>query len=164
MTGFGWKIPLVLALVAMDQTSKWATETMLPWQGNVSVLPFFSLFRTHNYGVAFSMLDNAGPWPLVGLTVLITAFIIWMWRKTHAERWLSQLGFALIVSGALGNLIDRAWHGYVIDMIRIHTETWSFAIFNVADSFITIGAILVVADEVLPMLGLKPKSKQDTLS
>lgn len=161
MITLGWKAPLVGLLIIIDQASKWATEALLPWHENVAVLPLVSLFRTHNYGVAFSMFANAGAWPLVALTIAITAFIIWMWRRTEAERRLSQLGFALIVGGAIGNLIDRAWHGYVVDMIRIHTETWSFAIFNLADSFITVGAVLIIADEVLPMLGQKKHRKQD---
>ncbi|MEL6702340.1 MAG: signal peptidase II, partial [Pseudomonadota bacterium] len=110
---------------------------------------------------AFSMLSDAGPWPLVALTIAITALMLWLWRKTPADRTFAQTGFALIVAGALGNLIDRAWHGYVIDMIRVHTDTWSFAVFNIADSYISVGAALIIIDEVLAMRNQRRSKHKD---
>jgi signal peptidase II len=155
------KALFVTLLVALDQASKWATEAYLPWQENIGFVPFISLFRTHNFGVAFSMFSDAGALPLLALTAAICTVIVWMWARLPPNRHLAQFGLAFIIGGALGNLIDRAWHGYVIDMIRFHTETWSFAIFNVADSFITIGATLVIADELLAMLKQKRNTGQD---
>ena len=86
----------------------------------------------------------------------IVAFVIWLWRQTPKARGLAHAGYAFIIAGAFGNLIDRALFGYVIDYILFYTETWSFAVFNLADSFITIGAGLVVLDELL--LLRRPKS------
>ena len=77
------------------------------------------------------------------------AFVIWLWRQTPKARGIAHAGYALIIAGALGNLIDRFLFGYVIDYSLFYTETWSFAVFNLADSFITIGAGLVILDEVL---------------
>ncbi len=141
----------VVLLVAIDQATKWATEAFLPWQQDVDFLPFIALFRTYNTGVAFSMFNEAPAWTLAALTLAIVTFVIVLWWRTPPGRPLAQAGFALIVSGAIGNLIDRVWHGYVIDMIRVHTDTWSFAIFNVADSYISVGAAAIILDEVLSM-------------
>lgn len=141
----------VVLLVALDQLSKWATETYLPWQQDVDLLPFVALFRTYNTGVAFSMLDGTGPWLLAAMKVAIVIFVLVLWRRTPQARKFAHLGFAFIIAGAVGNIIDRVWHGYVIDMIRVHTDTWSFAVFNVADSYITIGAIAIIIDELIAM-------------
>ena len=149
----------VIALVVIDQITKWATEAFLPWQQDVDLLPVLALFRTYNTGVAFSMFSDAGPLALAGLTCIIIVFIGWLWHRTPSERRLSHVGFALIISGAVGNLIDRGLHGYVIDMIRFHTDTWSFAVFNVADSYISIGAAAIVLDEVLSMRNQRSNAK-----
>jgi signal peptidase II len=74
--------------------------------------------------------------------------VLWLWRRTSKERWLAHLGFALIIAGALGNLVDRFLYGHVIDYVLFHTETWSFAVFNLADSFISVGAVAVILDEM----------------
>ena len=74
--------------------------------------------------------------------------MLYLASRTTREQVLARIGFALIVGGALGNLIDRAVHGHVIDYILFHTPVWSFAVFNLADAFITVGAVLVVADEL----------------
>ncbi len=143
-----WTI-LIVILVMVDQLSKWMVETMLPLQQQVEVIPFFSLFRTYNFGVAFSFLDGLGQWPLVAMTAVIIGFVFWLWRSVELDRSLSELGYALIISGAIGNLIDRAWLGKVVDMILFHIDSFDFrfAVFNLADTFITIGAIAIIIDE-----------------
>jgi len=142
---------LIIILVIVDQLSKWMVETMLPLQQQIEVIPFFSLFRTYNYGVAFSFLDGLGQWPLVGMTVVIIGFVFWLWRGLEADRGLSAFGYALIIGGAIGNLIDRAWLGKVVDMILFHIDSldFRFAVFNLADTFITIGAMAIILDEIL---------------
>lgn len=141
--------PLILLLIATDQLSKWMVESYLPLYERVPMLPFLSLFRTYNEGVAFSALSGVGPWPLVGLTLAIIVFVIWLWRNLEADRFLSALGFALVLSGALGNLIDRIRLGKVVDMISFHIDAigFQFAIFNLADTFITLGAVAILLDE-----------------
>ena len=139
---------IVLALI-LDQAVKMAVEAYLPMHEAVAMLPMLALYRTYNYGVAFSMLSGMDGWFIVGLRLVVVAFVIWLWRQTPKARGVAHAGYALIIAGALGNLIDRFLFGYVIDYILFYTETWSFAVFNLADSFITIGAGLVILDEVL---------------
>ena len=139
---------IVLALI-LDQAVKMAVEAYLPMHEAVVVLPMLALYRTYNSGVAFSMLSGMDGWFIVGLRLVVVAFVIWLWRQTPKARGIAHAGYALIIAGALGNLIDRFLFGYVIDYILFYTETWSFAVFNLADSFITIGAGLVILDEVL---------------
>ena len=85
---------------------------------------------------------------LIGLMLLVIAFVAYLWAKSTPQRWISQNGFALIVAGAIGNLIDRSVHGYVVDYILVHVHTWYFAVFNLADAFITVGAVAIVIDEL----------------
>jgi signal peptidase II len=108
-----------------------------------------ALYRTYNLGVAFSMLSGMDGWFIVGMRLVIVAFVIWLWHRTAKDRWIAHLGYALIIAGAIGNLVDRFAYGHVIDYILFYTESWSFAVFNLADSFITIGAGCVILDELL---------------
>lgn len=139
----------VLLAVLADQLIKIAVEMYLPLQEAVHVVPFLALYRTYNLGVAFSMLDHLDGWFIVSMRLVIVAFVIWLWRRTPKDRFFAHTGFALIISGALGNIFDRFLYGHVIDYILFYTETWSFAVFNLADSFITVGAACVIVDELL---------------
>jgi signal peptidase II len=115
----------------------------------VPVLPYLALYRTHNTGVAFSLLDDFGSVGLIVVTVAVMGLIAFIAARTDPAQRLARFGFTLIVGGALGNLIDRVWHGHVVDYVLFHLPSWSFAIFNLADAFITVGAVLVVLDEFL---------------
>lgn len=143
-------ILIALAIFA-DQASKYWVEENLPLHQPVPVLPVLDLFRTYNTGIAFSMLTSMSDWALSVLTLLIVAFVLWLWSRTGPERKLTQAGFALVIGGALGNLIDRVIFGHVIDFILVHAGTWSFAVFNLADSFISVGAAFIVLDELLEL-------------
>jgi signal peptidase II len=138
---------IVALAVAADQASKYAVEQNLPFHQAVDVLPFLALFRTYNEGIAFSMLHFAGDAWLIGLTLAILALVGYFWTRTDPGQTLARAGLALVVGGAVGNLIDRIVHGHVIDFVLLHAGDWSFAVFNLADSFITIGAGLVVLGE-----------------
>lgn len=143
-----WPIVLFVTLVlVLDQATKLAVDAFLPYQVLQPVLPFLGLFRTYNTGVAFSMFADAEGWIIVGVRLLVVAFVVWVWRRTPADRVFAHFGYAMVIAGALGNLIDRFAYGHVIDFILFHTETWSFAVFNVADSCITLGAISIAYDE-----------------
>lgn len=142
-------IVFILLALLLDQAVKFAVEMWLPFQEAVHVVPMLALYRTYNYGVAFSMLSGMEGWFIVTLRLCVVAFVVWLWRQTPKERGFAHAGYAFIIAGAFGNLIDRALFGYVIDYILFYTETWSFAVFNLADSFITIGAGLVILDELL---------------
>ncbi|MGN6550732.1 MAG: signal peptidase II [Pararhizobium sp.] len=139
---------VVLLAVVLDQAVKWLVETRLPFQSVVPVVPMLAFYRTYNQGIAFSFLNGSSIWLLLVLTVCVVGFVVYLWRRTADDRWLSHLGYALIIGGAIGNMIDRALLGHVVDFILFHTVTWSFAVFNLADSFISVGAAAVILDEV----------------
>lgn len=143
--GFG----IVAICVALDQALKFWVESAMAMQERIDLIPTLSLFRTHNEGIAFSMFWGAGPWVLVALACAVIAFVLWIWRSTPAARWIANLGFALIVGGAIGNIIDRSMLGYVVDMFLFTLGNWSFAVFNLADAFISVGAGAVLLDEFL---------------
>ncbi len=140
---------LCAVLIGIDQIVKWLVEASLPFQEVIDVLPFISLYRTWNQGIAFSMLWGLNDLALIAVTLAITGFVIWLASRTPPEKIAARLGFALIVAGAIGNLIDRSIYGHVVDYILLHTENWSFAVFNLADSFISVGAGLIILQEFL---------------
>jgi signal peptidase II len=133
----------------LDQLVKIAVEMYLPLEQAVPLLPVLALYRTYNLGVAFSLLSGMEREFIIGMRIVIVAFVLWLWRRTAKDRPFAHLGYALIIAGAVGNLIDGIVYGHVVDYVLFHTETWSFAVFNLADSFITIGAGLVILDELI---------------
>ena len=115
------------------------------------VTSFFNIVRVHNPGAAFSFLRDAGGWQrwfFTGIALVATVFIIWMLRSHGGQR-LFSWALALILGGAIGNVIDRLLHGYVVDFIQVHAGGWYFPSFNIADSAITVGAVLLILDELL---------------
>ena len=140
---------LIALLVGLDQWVKFLVETRLPFQQPVPVLPVLSWFRTWNEGIAFSLLAGLDDRLLTAITGAIILFVLWLWRNSENGRILVPVGFALIIGGALGNLIDRLFLGHVVDFILVHHGTWSFAVFNLADAFISIGAAAILLDEFL---------------
>jgi len=133
----------------LDQAVKAWVEARLPFQEPVELLPFLALYRTFNTGVAFSMFAGWGGAPLAVLSVLVVGFVLWLASRTEAGQIWARAGFALVIGGALGNLADRLLLGHVIDYVLFHTPVWSFAVFNLADAFITVGAGLVILEEFL---------------
>jgi signal peptidase II len=112
---------------------------------------FFNVVRVHNTGAAFSFLADAAGWQrwfFVGLGTVATVFIVWMLRR-HGEQRLFSWALSLILGGAIGNVIDRLLHGYVVDFIQLHYGSAYFPSFNVADSAISVGAALLILDELL---------------
>lgn len=116
------------------------------------VTPWFDVVRAHNTGAAFSFLAGHSGWQrwlFVGLALAAVVFIVWM-LKRHGGQRLFGWALALILGGAIGNVIDRLWHGYVVDFIQVHWKAvYYFPAFNVADSAITVGAGLLILDELL---------------
>lgn len=150
----------LVALVA-DQAIKIAVERFLPFQEPVFVAPSLALYRTYNDGIAFSMLSGLTDFALIVLALAVVGFVIHLWRKTPADRLFAHPGFALILGGAIGNLIDRSVHGYVIDYILFYVGNWSFAVFNLADAFISVGAAMIVLDEVIDWLRHRKAARSD---
>ena len=135
--------------VAIDQWIKYLVETHLVMHEMVELIPFLALYRTYNTGVAFSMFSSSGDTVLIIVSLVVIGFMLYLASKSTREQWVARVGFALVIGGAIGNVIDRAVFGHVIDYILFHTPVWSFAVFNLADAFITVGAALVILEEIL---------------
>ncbi len=141
---------IAFAVIVLDQLTKaWIASTFQLGDARM-VTPFFDLVRAHNRGAAFSFLNDASGWQrwfFVGLGVAAAAFIVWL-LKRHGGQRVFGWALALILGGALGNVIDRLLHGHVIDFIQVHWKSHYFPSFNVADSAISIGAALLILDEL----------------
>ena len=146
---------LIALLAGFDQLSKYLVEQHLPLHQSEPFIPMISFYRTYNEGIAFSLLRFIDNQILSVLIIVVILFVLWMWYQTRPERLYSQLGYIFILAGAIGNLIDRIALGHVIDFIQFHTQSWSFAIFNLADSFVTVGAMLIILDELIQMINSK---------
>ena len=137
-------------VIVLDQLAKALVVHSMQLGDSHRITSFFNIVRWHNTGAAFSFLAGAAGWQrwfFIGLGTAAALFIVWMLRSHGAQR-LFSLALALILGGAVGNVIDRVLHGYVIDFIQVHYGRAYFPSFNVADSAITIGAILLILDEL----------------
>ncbi|MAU97995.1 MAG: signal peptidase II [Fulvimarina sp.] len=138
---------VVLVAIALDQVIKAIVVATMPLGAAIELVPFLALFHARNTGIAFSMFAGLGD---VGLSLLagaVLVVVLILWWKTPAERLLTHFGLAIIVGGAIGNLIDRVRLGYVVDYVYFHTPAFDFAVFNLADACITVGAIIILLDE-----------------
>lgn len=139
---------IALSIVILDQITKiWADRTLDMYQ-QLPVTGFFNITKAYNYGAAFSFLDNQGGlqrWFFTAVSLIVSIVLcIWLFRMTRAERWLS-VAISLILGGAVGNLIDRVWYGYVVDFIQVYWNTSYFPSFNIADAAISCGTVLLLA-------------------
>jgi len=143
---------LSAVLIALDQWTKHLVETRLENFETRVILPVFDLVRAHNRGAAFSMFNDAGGWQRWAFSALALgvsgALIVWLARLERRAQLLAA-GLALILAGALGNLIDRLRQGSVVDFLQVHWHDHYFPAFNVADSCITLGAIALLLDALL---------------
>ncbi len=140
---------LAAAVLVLDQGTKTAVESYLAPYQPVAVLPFFNLTLMYNTGAAFSFLSDASGWQrwlftIVGLAV--SAGIVWWLRRLYGNERLLAAALALILGGALGNVVDRMLIGHVVDFIQLYAGRYYWPAFNVADSAISIGAALIVID------------------
>ena len=128
------------------------TEHLAEYE-EIVLLPVLELMRLHNEGAAFSFLSTASGWQrwlFTGLGLVVSVgILVWLRRLPAKGRNLLAAGLSLVLGGALGNVIDRVLSGHVVDFIRVHYEVWSFPAFNVADSAITVGAALLILDNLL---------------
>jgi len=142
---------LALCITALDQLSKWAISARLHYAERVTLLPVFDLTLVYNPGAAFSFLADAGGWQRWFFTVLaggVAVFIVWLLHRHRDQRRFS-FALTLILGGALGNLIDRSLYGHVVDFLLFYWRDWYFPAFNLADTAISCGAVLLIADELL---------------
>ncbi|HEY2187621.1 MAG TPA: signal peptidase II [Caldimonas sp.] len=141
---------IAFAVIVIDQLTKAMIVAAFQLGDARMVTPFFDIVRAHNRGAAFSFLNDASGWQrwfFVGLGVAAAAFIVWLLRRHGGQRMFGW-ALSLILGGALGNVIDRLVHGHVIDFLQVHWKSHYFPSFNVADSAITIGAALLILDEL----------------
>jgi signal peptidase II len=156
---FVWLAVAGLVIFADWHTKQWATEAFVLYRP-VEVFSWLNWRLAHNSGAAFSFLSDAGGWQrwffamlAIGVTALL---LVWLFRLKAGE-WRTGLALGLIVGGAVGNVLDRLSLGYVIDFIDVHYRDWHWPAFNVADSAITCGIILLLLDALLG--ALRPKGR-----
>ena len=150
-------LALAAVVIVIDQLTKAMVVNSMALNDSHTVTSFFNIVRWHNTGAAFSFLAGAKGWQrwfFIGLGVVAAGFIVWMLRR-HGGQKLFASALALILGGALGNVIDRLWHGHVIDFIQVHYRGAYFPAFNAADSAITLGAILLILDELRRVRGAR---------
>jgi len=147
-TGWHWWW-LMLTMLVLDQLSKLYVIQHFDLGESVSVLPVFSFTYARNYGAAFSFLGDASGWQrwlFTGIAIAVSiALAVWLARLQKSQ-WKLSLALALIISGAVGNLIDRSLFGYVVDFLHVFYQDWHYPIFNIADCTISIGAALLIWD------------------
>ena len=151
-SGLPWLWVSVLGIIA-DQATKAAIVARMPLYDTVTLLPVLDFIHTRNTGAAFSFLATAGGWQRWLFAVLalgVSAVIcVWLRRTVAALQPLLVVGLTLVLSGAVGNVIDRLRLGYVVDFVAVHWDRHYFPAFNVADSCITVGAGLLILDALL---------------
>jgi signal peptidase II len=136
-------------VIVLDQLTKWLMSSWLELYDTVAVVPYFNLTLAHNYGAAFSFLASAGGWQRWFFTLLaiVVSVVLTIWMKRlKANARLEAISLALILGGAIGNVIDRVLHGYVIDFLDVYVGTYHWPAFNIADSAICVGAVLLIFD------------------
>ncbi|RCL00337.1 MAG: signal peptidase II [Candidatus Tokpelaia sp. JSC085] len=146
-SGF-FTIILIIFFIILDQLVKFFVTWTMALGERIDLLPFLALYHTNNTGIAFSMLSTVSDVSLVVATVLSILFICWLLWRTEEYKKFARCGYTLVIGGAIGNLTDRLRLHYVTDYMLLHIEWWSFAIFNLADAFITIGAVLISFNEL----------------
>jgi signal peptidase II len=149
---------IALLVIVLDQATKTLILGSFQLNDTRSITSFFNLTRHHNSGAAFSFLAGASGWQrwfFTALGLLAAAFIVWMLKKYPAQK-LFCFAVTMIMGGALGNVVDRALHGYVVDFLQFRFAVLEpmfrggyFPTFNLADSAITLGAVLLIVDEIL---------------
>lgn len=145
-------LAIALVVIVLDQITKTLILQHYQYGDSTYITSFFNIVRAHNTGAAFSFLAGASGWQrwfFIGLGIAAAIFIVWMLRS-HGGQKMFAWALSLILGGAIGNVVDRMLHGYVVDFIQVHWGArYYFPSFNVADSAITAGAALLILDELL---------------
>ncbi len=138
-----------LLVVIFDQLTKYFADSQLEYAVPLKLMPSFNFTLLYNPGAAFSFLSDAGGWQrwfFVTVSLLASVFLVLWLRKLKPEQKLLALALALVLGGALGNLIDRLWLGHVVDFIQVYYRDFYWPAFNIADSAISVGAVLLIWD------------------
>ncbi|MDO6617538.1 signal peptidase II [Pseudomonadota bacterium] len=151
-SGIRWYWVAVLVFIADQLSKQWVLANFELYE-SIQLLPIFNFTYVRNYGAAFSFLSEAGGWQRWFFTIIAVGFstllTIWL-RKQSASLWRTNLAYTLIIGGAIGNLVDRLMHGYVVDFIDFYWKTSHYPAFNIADSAIFIGAALIIWEAFKP--------------
>ncbi len=152
-----WLGVSALVILLDWQTKQIASEALVLYASH-EVFSWLNMTLAHNYGAAFSFLSDAGGWQRWFFTVLASAvslvLLVWLLRLPRHE-WRTGLALGLIIGGAIGNLMDRIQLGYVVDYVDVHFGSWHYPAFNVADSAITVGVVLLLLDGLLQTIRQK---------
>lgn len=155
-----WMTIAAIIIIA-DQITKSIATAELTMYKAVAVMPMFNFTLIHNEGAAFSFLSDAGGWQrwfFTAISFIVSVLLVFWIKKLKAEEKFQAIAFSLILGGAIGNLIDRVRFGYVVDFIEIYYNQYSWPAFNIADSAITIGVVILIADTLFPNLFKKKSS------
>ncbi|MEE3661013.1 signal peptidase II [Brenneria sp. g21c3] len=147
-SGLRWLWLALLVLVVDLGSKQWILSNFALGETQ-PLVPYLNLHYARNYGAAFSFLADKGGWQrwfFAGIAIAIVIALLVMMYRGSARHKLNNIAYALIIGGALGNLFDRMWHGFVVDFIDFYVGNWHFATFNLADSAICIGAALIVLE------------------
>ncbi|KTF16307.1 signal peptidase II [Pseudoalteromonas sp. H105] len=147
-SGLVWLWLSLLFLVA-DFASKTLVVNTMNLRDSIDILPFFNLTYVHNYGAAFSFLSDESGWQrwfLSAIAITISILLVWWLKRLPASNKVLCGAYSLVLAGAIGNLYDRMYYGYVIDFLHFYYENWHFPAFNIADSAICVGAALLLFD------------------
>ncbi len=142
---------IAVAVLVFDQASKWLALEKLLLHESIPLMPFLNLTLVYNKGAAFGFLSTASGWQnlfFIGIALVATVVILYLLRRTGPKDRFMAVALMLILGGAIGNLIDRLFYGHVVDFIDVYYGSWHWPAFNVADSAITVGAIMIALDAV----------------
>lgn len=155
---------IAVLVVILDQATKLLASTNMQLYQSIELIPFFNFTLLNNTGAAFSFLSDASGWQRWFFTViaLVVGVVIFFWvKKLSVEQRTLAIALSLILGGAIGNVIDRAYLGYVVDFIDFYVGGWHFPAFNIADSAITVGAIVMLYDGFFGHSAKLEKQKAD---
>ncbi|EOD78429.1 lipoprotein signal peptidase [Grimontia sp. AD028] len=152
-SGLRW-LWLALLVFVLDIGSKLLVMNTMGygWSNRIEVLPFFNLLYVHNYGAAFSFLSDAGGWQrwfFAAIALGVSGMLVYWMRQTPSTNRILNVAYALVIGGAIGNLFDRLVHGYVVDFLDFYVGNYHWPAFNLADTGIVIGAVLIVLDSII---------------
>ena len=150
-SGLPW-LWLTLVMLVIDQFTKYLTIEKLDLYESYEILSFFNFTYARNYGAAFSFLGDASGWQkylFTSIAIVVSTYLVYSMKKMKVtHRWMNS-AYALVLSGAVGNVIDRLLFGYVIDFLDFDLGFYRWPTFNIADSAIFIGAIMIIIDALL---------------
>ncbi len=154
---------IAAVIVIADQITKYVASAELKMYEAIAVMPMFNFTLMHNEGAAFSFLSDAGGWQrwfFTAISLIVSIVLVFWIRSLKPEEKFQALAFSFILGGAIGNLIDRVRLGYVVDFIDIYYNAYHWPAFNIADSAITVGVVILIVDTIFPNLFKKNKGNR----